>query len=121
MVERRANGVCGGVVTNYELNCMADELLTDLEDLLAHKGWMVLMDRAEQEWGKVGFSDKVAKTLGSTTLDEKVALAQLQQATVTQREIWRLLGWPKEKIQHLRGQQKEALMAGTASRRGPGL
>lgn len=103
---------------------MADEFLTDLEDLLSHKGWSVLMDHAEQEWGKVGFAEKVASTLGKPSMTSEqrdMALSQLQQATVTQREIWRLLGWPKEKIQHLRAQQKEALLAGTASRRGPGL
>ena len=103
---------------------MTDQLLTDLEDLLSHQGWSVLLDHAEQEWGKVGFAEKIAKTLGApkaTAEARELALHQLEQATVTQREIWRLLNWPAEQIHLLRAKQKEALLAGTGSRRGPGL
>ena len=79
------------------------------------------MEHADQEWGKVGFAEKLAQTLGAPTMDKEKGWSQLQQALVTQREIWRLLGWPKAQIQQLRAKQKEALLAGTASRRGPGL
>ncbi len=94
--------------------------IADLEDLLASPGWQVFIAQIEAEWGGVGFARKVAQTIGNPGLDPALAVAQLQQATVTQREVIRLKDWPSERIKQLKA-QVIALLNTNTSRRGPGL
>jgi hypothetical protein len=82
---------------------MADTLtaqeLKDLDDLIASPGWKVLEIMVDREWGAAGFGAKIANTIGS--LDQAqvmLAVAQLQQATVTQREVLRIMHWPKAQL-----------------------
>lgn len=72
--------------------------LRDLQDLVASPGWRLLTEYVDREWGAVGFGEKIAQTIGGMNGDEALALRQLQQATVTQREIQRLIGWPQKAI-----------------------
>ena len=71
--------------------------IRDLQDLLASPGWRLLTTYVDREWGAVGFGEKIAQTIG-TLNDEGMALKQLQQATVTQREVQRILHWPQKTI-----------------------
>jgi len=53
----------------------------------------------DREWGAVGFGEKIAGTIGSMAPEHAVlAVQQLQQAAVTQREVQRIMGWPQKAI-----------------------
>jgi hypothetical protein len=96
-----------------------DSDLIDLEDLVSSPGWRVFVAHLDDEWGAVGFARKVSNTIGNPTLDPALAVAQLQQATVTQREVMRLRDWATDRIKTLK--QQTIAQLNTPSRRGPGL
>lgn len=71
----------------------------DLDDLLAHPGWRLVEVMVDREWGAQGFGEKIAATVGQMTPEAAhLAVQQLQQATVTQREVQRILRWPREQV-----------------------
>ena len=61
------------------------------------------------EWGAVAFGQKIAATIGSRDLDPQTAVQQLQQATVAQREVLRVLLWPEERIKALKAAKLEGM------------
>lgn len=77
---------------------LTKQQLDDLRDLLASAGWSVLMAHIDAEWGPSGFGAKIARTLGDDSADTAIKLRQLEQATVAQREVQRIVGWPKEQL-----------------------
>lgn len=93
--------------------------LEALVALLESEGWRLLTEWLEGEWGAVGFAAKVSRSLGDDSLDPKVALAQLQQATVAQKAVLGVRDWPKQRIAAMKRQH--APQEVTLSRRGPGL
>jgi hypothetical protein len=73
--------------------------LKDLDDLIASPGWQVLERMVDREWGAAGFGEKIARTIGSTEPAQAMeAVQKLQQATVTQREVLRIMLWPKAQL-----------------------
>ncbi len=80
---------------------LTKQQLDDLQSLLASPGWRLLTDMVEAEWGATGFGKKIADTLG-TEGDTGLQLRQLQQATVAQREVLRVMNWPSEQINRAR-------------------
>lgn len=72
--------------------------LKDLEDLIGHPGWRLMETMVDREWGATGFGEKIARTIGATDTNPTLAVQQLQQATVTQREVQRILKWPREQL-----------------------
>lgn len=92
---------------------MTDTEHEDLESGLTSGFWTRFQAHVEDEWGRVGFADKLAKI---AKFDDPQALALVRQITVAQQEIQRVMQWPKERLQELERQKK-----GTApmlSRRG---
>lgn len=72
--------------------------LKDLEDLLASPGWKLVSIMVDHEWGAEGFGQKIAATIGQPNQDPALAVQHLQQATVTQREVQRIMKWPREQV-----------------------
>jgi hypothetical protein len=73
--------------------------LRDLEDLISHPGWRLVETMVDREWGATGFGQKIAATIESMSPENPTVTTQhLMQATVTQREIQRILRWPKETV-----------------------
>ena len=71
--------------------------LKDLEDLIGHPGWKLVEVMVDREWGAQGFGEKIAATIGNMTPElTNLAAQQLMQATCTQREVQRILRWPRE-------------------------
>jgi hypothetical protein len=93
--------------------------LDALQAFIESEGYRLWKEHVESEWGSVGFAAKLARTLGDPDLDPKLALAQLQQATVAQRAVLSVVLWPQERIQQLKRQQVPQEV--NLSRRGPGL
>lgn len=78
---------------------LTSQELRDLQDLLASPGWRLLTTHVDREWGAMGFGEKIAGTIGRLGPEQAtVAVQQLQQATVTQREVQRIMGWPQKAI-----------------------
>jgi hypothetical protein len=74
--------------------------LRDLEDLLASPGFRLLETMVDREWGAQGFGEKITATLGKIAdQHDGIASQQLLQAVVTQREILRVMKWPREQLQ----------------------
>jgi hypothetical protein len=70
--------------------------LRDLEDLIAHPGWKLVEIMVDREWGAQGFGEKVAATIGQMTPEATdLAIHHLREATVTQREVQRIMRWPR--------------------------
>jgi hypothetical protein len=93
--------------------------LEALQGLLESEGWRLLTDWVDSEWGAVGFAAKVSQTLGDPNMDPKLAVTQLQQATVAQKAVLGAMTWPVQRINVLKRQQQPQEMS--MSRRGPGL
>ena len=75
---------------------LTSQELLSLEDLLSHPGWHLLEIHVDEEWGAAGFGEKIAATIGRMTPEDSVlATQQLMQATVTQREVQRIMRWPR--------------------------
>lgn len=73
--------------------------LRDLTDLLGSPGWRLLSMHVDREWGAIGFGEKVAHTIGSIGAENQaLAVQQLREATVTQREVQRIMAWPQKAI-----------------------
>lgn len=92
--------------------------LNDLKDLIGHPGWRLVETMVDREWGPQGFGEKIAATIGN--LAEKhdgIASQQLLQAVVTQREVLRVMKWPRYMID----QQKQLITARVASMNRGGL
>ncbi len=95
--------------------------LEALVGLTESEGWKLLAGWIDQEWGAVGFASKVGATLGNPDLDPKLALAQLQQATVAQKAALGIKDWPTRRIAQLKHAHPKPTDAPNLSRRGPGL
>ena len=90
--------------------------LKDLEEWIHHPGWFIFAAMVEREWGAEGFGTKVADTIGKlspTTEQLQLAVSQLQQATVTQREVQRIMTWPRKVLSEAKAKNvdKVAMMA----------
>jgi hypothetical protein len=73
--------------------------LKDLEDLVASPGFRLLETMVDREWGPQGFGEKITATLGKIAdQHDGIASQQLLQAVVTQREILRVMKWPRESL-----------------------
>ena len=87
--------------------------LKDLDDLIASPGWAVLQGMVDREWGAQGFGAKIASTIGSMDPAQMIAaVQQLQQATVTQREVQRVMAWPKAQLNEARQKALQGLGLG---------
>lgn len=79
--------------------------LADLGDLLGHPGWRLVETMVDREWGPQGFGEKIAMTIGKMTdAHDGIASQQLLQAVVTQREVLRVLKWPREQVERAKHQ-----------------
>jgi hypothetical protein len=81
--------------------------LTDLGDLVGHPGWRLFEALVESEWGAEAFAAKVSRSLGqpkTSLADKELALAQLEQATVSRDAVVFLMKWPREQVQKARAQ-----------------
>src|SRR5262245_8841340 len=92
--------------------------LQDLEDLQSHPGWKLVEVMVDREWGAAGFGEKIAATIGQMSPENPtLATQQLMQATVTQREVQRIMRWPKETL----SEAKRAALGRVASMNRGGL
>jgi hypothetical protein len=81
----------------YISDSLSPQEVQDLSDLIAHPGWRLLEIMVDREWGAQGFGEQIAKTVGAMTPESaSIAVQHLQQATVTQREVQRIMRWPRE-------------------------
>lgn len=93
--------------------------LEALEGLVTHPGWLLVCGYIDQEWGAVGFAEKLSRTLGNIDLAPDLKVRQLEQATVAQQAALRIREWPKQRIHVLK--QASRPQEPNLSRRGPGL
>ena len=76
---------------------MRDEA-EDLEDLLRHPGWALLMRYVEQEWS-TKFEQHVLSAVNDR--DDAMALSKLRQITVAKQAVQTLMQWPSERLRHV--------------------
>lgn len=72
--------------------------LRDLADLIVHPGWKLVEIMVDREWGAAGFGERIAQTIGQPDLDPSRAVQHLQQATVAQQAVQRVIRWPREVV-----------------------
>ena len=84
---------------------LSTQEVKDLADLIAHPGWRLVETMVDREWGPQGFGEKLTATLGNIAdKHDGIASQQLLQAVVTQREILRVMKWPKEAVERAKCQ-----------------
>lgn len=87
----------------------AQELI-DLQDLVASPGFRLLETMVDREWGPVGFGEKIARTIGGMAEEPNaIATQQLLQAVCTQREVLRVMKWPRDQVQKAQHQARGQL------------
>lgn len=79
--------------------------LEALDQLVASEGWKILTAVVAKDWGNAEgggafFADAVSKAVKVTGPE---ATDHLRQICAAQREIQRVMNWPKERIKLLKG------------------
>jgi hypothetical protein len=88
----------------------------ELEAGLASGFWLLFKQHAEQEWGPAGERYTQAVQQAAEMKDEN-AMHTLRMVIFAQREMQRLLAWPAERLNRLKGHNLVA-PEGYQSRRG---
>ena len=80
-----------------------EEQLDALQSLMDHPGWKVYDAHVEREWGAGGvrFEGQLNK-IADSTVEDVLALRQIQQIAVARREILKLRTWPTEEVSRLK-------------------
>lgn len=91
----------------------------DLDALLQSPGWQRFVKHVEQEWGREdggGAMYHAAILKIANNEDDPKAMAQLRQVVAAQREIRKILSWPKAQLAAAIKAEQDPV--GTGSRRG---
>lgn len=97
--------------------------LDELESGLTSGFWARLSAYAHREWGPVGqtYLQAIQRAVTGPVGSEADAVQRLKVVMAQHDAVMRLLQWPSERVAALKRGQHAAEMAGTGSRRGPGL
>jgi hypothetical protein len=92
------------------------DLRTDLESLLAHPGWMWVVQSERSHWQ--GQMERYLKQ-ASGERDEAMALNKLRQVLAAKDAVERVLNRPEEELRMLTAQHLKNSQPPNLSRRGP--
>lgn len=90
--------------------------IESLASLLEHPGWRLFVEHVQREWGSGGQAYAMELDKALDLVNDAAAASHARQIRAAQRVIERLIRWPSEELQRLRGREQQRDQ--TISRRG---
>lgn len=87
----------------------------DLDDLLRHPGWALVVAHAKTFWAEQ-FEQQMAQAVNDT--NDALAAGKMRQVIAAKRAVAAILDWPDERIRQLAVSASNRTPSDTESRRG---
>jgi hypothetical protein len=78
-----------------------EEIANALRDLLQSRGWQLLKEQAEREWGPAGYGRRLEEALATVDAgpDRAYAVTEtVDRVRATARAVSQILAWPSEQL-----------------------